>query len=642
MKPRKVYLDNTPLEEAKEKLFMQFKEKGIYWGEKEKIPAVKAVGRITAEAVWGKVSVPHYPAAAMDGIMVKAEETYGASETCSVSLKLGEQARFVDTGDPIAAGFDAVIMIEDIQQSGDSVIINAAASPWQHVRSVGEDIVMGEMVLPQNHKIRPIDLGAVLASGNIEVAVWKKPKVFVIPTGTELVEAGTENLQSGDIVDSNSWVLGWLAQERGAEFIRCGIIADNYEEIKAAVLKGVEEADIVVINAGSSAGSEDFTSSIVEELGTLIVHGVNTKPGKPVILGKIKEKPVIGVPGYPVSAVLAFNLFVSPLIDRFLGLLEDSALKTDAYMGRKITSPLGKEEFIQVKLGLVGENLVANPVSRGAGVTMSLVRSDGILHVSAKSEGLQPGKKAPIILNRPLQEINKTLVATGSHDLLLDILANELKKRGVNKSLSSSHVGSMAGLMALKKGTAHLAGIHLLDESTGEYNIPYLKLLGLENEVVLINLVYRQQGLILPKNNPKNIKSLTDLTRSDVVFINRQKGAGTRILLDYNLKQLGIDKKAINGYEREEYTHMAVAVAVKSGTADAGLAIYSAANALDLDFIPLTEERYDLAVLKEYYNSELFAELKEILHDESFCRQVEALGGYRTDDMGRVLYEAKE
>lgn len=641
MKPRKIYLDNMPLEEAQEKFFLHLNKVKDTFGKEEEIAVEESVGRVTAQPIWAEVSSPHYPASAMDGVVVKAEDTFGASETTPVALKLGEQVAFLDTGDPIPSQFNAVIMIEDIHQEGDQIIIHAPATPWQHVRAVGEDVVAAELILPQNHLIRPVDLGAILAGGVTEIKVWKKPKVFILPTGTELVAPREKNLKAGDIIESNSWVLGSLAKEWGAEFVRHQIVEDDYNKIKAAVEKGLESADIIVINAGSSAGSEDFTASIVEELGTLLVHGINTKPGKPVILGEAQGKPVVGIPGYPVSAVLTFNLFVKPLINKFLGLSLEEGPTLKAQISRKVVSHLGKEEFIQVKLGKVGEKIMATPISRGAGVTMSLVRSDGMIRIPASMEGIQGGQEIKVSLSRTPEEIENTIVAIGSHDLTIDLLANELKRTGAKTSLSSAHVGSLGGLMALKRGEAHLAGIHLLDEETGEYNLPYLKRLGLGQEVVLVNLVYREQGLMVAKGNPKQIHSLQDLTREDVIFLNRQKGAGTRILLDYELRKGDIDPGKIKGYEREEYTHMAVGVAVSSGLADVGLGILSAAKVLGLDFIPVAQERYDLAILSSYYESPLLQGLLKIISGKEFCSKVVCLGGYDVSRIGEILHSGK-
>jgi putative molybdopterin biosynthesis protein len=271
---------------------------------------------------------------------------------------------------------------------------------------------------------------------------------------------------------------------------------------------------------------------------------------------------------------------------------------------------------------------------------MSVVRADGYLWIPAGIEGFSPGKEVEVFLWRNKEEIDYTLVCIGSHDNTLDVVYNFLRRKYPHISLSSAHVGSMGGLIAIKKGEAHLAGTHLLDETTGEYNIPFIKRILPERSVVLVNLVYRIQGFIVKKGNPKNIFSFSDLTREDVVFINRQAGSGTRLLLDKHLKDLGINPSQIRGYDQEEYTHMGVAQAVASGRADVGLGIYAAAKALDLDFIPLAEERYDILIPKEFLDLEMVQAFLDIIrNDEEFKKMVVNLGGYDVRHMGKIIYE---
>jgi putative molybdopterin biosynthesis protein len=413
------------------------------------------------------------------------------------------------------------------------------------------------------------------------------------------------------------------------------------EKIKSAVVEGCEKGDLVVINAGSSAGSEDYTARVIAELGEVILHGINIKPGKPVILGWAKGRPLLGIPGYPVSTYITFNLFAKDLVYKWQGLDTPDPEFIKGRLSRQVASSLGQEEFLRVKLGRVGANLIATPVGRGAGVLMSLVRADGIVRIPAMSEGFGAGTEVDVEMLRDKKEIENTVVCIGSHDNALDLLANILKKNHPGYSLSSAHVGSMGGLIALKKGEAHMAGTHLLDEETGEYNIPYIRRILGERKIVLMNLVYRQQGLMVPKGNPKGIRGFRDLTRGDVVFINRQSGAGTRLLTDKYLKEMGIAPKDVRGYEREEYTHMGVASAVLTGIADTGMGILASAQALDLDFIPLAKERYDLAFPAEFVEMPtVSAVLRVIREDGEFRTSVEALGGYDVSDMGKVVYES--
>lgn len=656
---REIYLESTPLREALSKWLGRLESEGILKPFPGENTAVKdSLQRVTAEAVTARISSPFYHSSAMDGYAVRFAETFGAAERTPIRLKTGEKAVYVDTGDPIPEGFNAVIMIEDVnvvyQQQADPSIsslpekgqkreefieIISPATPWQHVRVIGEDIVATELILPENQRIRPVDIGAMLAGGHTDVLVRRKPRVVVIPTGNEIVEPGSE-LKTGDIIEFNTRILGGLVAEWGCEAVRFGIVPDDPEALKKAILGAYETGDMIIVNAGASAGSEDFTAEVIREIGEVILHGVSIKPGKPVILGTVKGKPVIGVPGYPVSAYITFTLFARPLLYRWQGLDIEESQILRALLSRQVASPLGMEEFLRVKVGKVGENFIATPVSRGAGVLMSLVRADGFVRIPAMSEGIGAGAEIEVELMRTRHDIENTIVCIGSHDNALDLLSNSLKKRYPGTSLSSAHVGSMGGLVALKKGEAHLAGTHLLDENTGEYNISFINRLLSDKRIVLMNLVYREQGLLVPKGNPKNIRSFEDLTREDVVFVNRQSGAGTRLLTDKCLRELGIKPGEVRGYEREEYTHMGVASAVLTGIADTGLAILASARALNLDFIPVAQERYDLAIAREFFETDLLQRLLRIVKEDSeFRNAVKELGGYDVSDMGKMMFE---
>ncbi|MBA3061174.1 MAG: molybdopterin biosynthesis protein [Nitrospirae bacterium] len=637
---REIYLETTPLNEAIEKWLKKLESQGFLKAfPGEKVMVSESLGRITAEPVTARLSSPFYHSSAMDGYAVKYQETFGASETSLKKLKLNEQAVYIDTGDPMHDGFNAVVMMEDVNVYEGHIEITEPATPWQNVRVIGEDIVATELILPENHRIRPVDAGAVLAGGYVDINVRRKPKVVIIPTGTEIVEPGT-NLKKGDIIEYNSRVLGGLVSEWGGEAVRFRIVPDNLEELKDAILEAHNAGDMVVVNAGASAGSEDFTSRAISETGEVILHGVSIKPGKPVIIGVVKNKPVLGIPGYPVSAFITFNLFAKPVIYRWQGIEMEPPEVLRAVLSRQVASTLGQEEFLRVKIGKVGDKFIATPVSRGAGVLMSLVRADGFVRIPAMSEGIGAGSEVNVELLRTKNEIENTIVCIGSHDNALDLLANSLKKKYLKLSLSSAHVGSMGGLMALKKGEAHIAGTHLLDEETGEYNVSSIKRLLSDRRIILVNLVYREQGLLVLKGNPKNIKGFEDLTREDVVFINRQAGAGTRLLTDKHLRECRIKPEDVKGYEREEYTHMGVASAVLTGIADTGLAILASAKALGLDFIPVAKERYDLAVPFEFYNTEMIMALLSIIREDNEFRDMVAnLGGYDVSDMGKVMYD---
>jgi len=637
---RNIYLKMKTLEEAREILFKRFfSDRPL---SKEMVSVPDAVGRVLAEPATAVISSPNFHLSAMDGIAVKASDTFGASEARPKELLIGKNAFYVNTGHVMPEDTDTVIMIEYVHVLDQNRIeIEAPAFPWQNVRKVGEDIVATELLFPQHHVITPYCVGALLSGGLFKVPVLTQPKVLIIPTGSELVdwrETAVEDLLPGQVIETNSFVLGKLVESCGGTFTRHDMILDDPMKIKTAILDAINsDVDIILTVGGSSAGSEDYTQYAVDELGEVLVHGVTIMPGKPVLMGQIKNKPIFGIPGYPVSAIVAFEQFVGPLISFMLGQPEKERPKVQVEPTRKIASKLGLEEFIRVKLGAVGDKIVAIPLPRGAGCITTLTEADGIIRIPKNLEGINPNESVAAELLRPLSSIQNTIVVVGSHDNTLDVLANQIRVGQKNLTLSSSHVGSMGGLMAIKKGGCHLAGSHLLDISDGSYNISYVKKYLPDMKVKLVHLVLRDQGLILSRGNPKNVKGIEDLCRKDIRFINRQAGSGTRILLDYRLNELGIDPSDVNGYENEEFTHMSVAVAVQSGTADVTLGIYAAAKALDLDFIPVVTEQYDLIIPEHYFESENIQILLETVNSSEFKKQVEALGGYSTEKTGQII-----
>ena len=623
---RQIYLSNTDIEEAVE-LYLEKLEILIKNVKAEKIDIRNANGRVTTAPVFAKLSSPNHNAAAMDGIMVISEKTYLANEANPVILNRGADFEYINTGHLLVDPYDSVIMIEDIIELGpDQVKIMVQASPWQHIRPIGEDIVAGEMILPENHKIRPMDIGAVLSGGRTEVEVYAKIRVGIMPTGNEITDT-YDNLDKGKIFDTNSWTFQAIVEDAGGIAERISPVEDDYEKLKTAVLDLTSRNHLVVINAGSSAGSKDYTANLIEDLGELVLHGIAIKPGKPTILGIINDKPVIGVPGYPGSAFLVFEEVVGPVIRKMQRISLNSPIGVKATVSRRIVSSLKYREYIRVKLGKVGEKLIATPLNRGAGVTMALVKADGLIVIPRNSEGIEIGEEATVELLTDMNIIDNTIVSIGSHDLIMDFIGSILAKDHGTR-LSSAHVGSMGGVMAVKRGEAHLAPIHLLDEDTGEYNKSYLeKYLGSE-KTVLVKGVRREQGFIVAKGNPKNIQTVKDLARKDIVFVNRQKGSGTRILTDFLLKQYDIDSKEITGYDRDMTTHMSVAAAVESGTADVGVGVYSAAKAMNLDFISIGFEDYDFVVPEKYMNTQMMNNFIEVLKSKEFEEILKELGGY--------------
>lgn len=635
---RKIYLKMKPLEEAQKLFWSHFNH---CLTEEEMIDSRNADGRVTSRPVTARFSAPSFHAAAMDGIAVLAEDTYGAADDNPVPLDLIHgRGVAVNTGHPLPEGKNAVIMIENVlldgkQQQG---IIRAPIYPWQNVRKIGEDIVATELLFPTHHQLKPADIGALVTAGCADVWVRKKPHVLIIPTGSELVNLETlpDIPAPGQTIEANSSVLAALAGRAGAAATVSPIIADDYETIKQHLLASVRsEADIVVINAGSSAGSADYTVKIIEELGEVLVHGVTIMPGKPTILGEIQGKPVIGNPGYPVSALISFEQFVMPLLFRMQGMEFPEPQKVRAVLAKNIPSRGGIEEFRRMIAGKLGTQYVCVPLKKGAGAITTVTRANSILRIPSSSEGESRGSTVELELLRPITEIARTILCTGSHDLTLDLLHDFLRKSYPPYPLASTHVGSLGGIMAIKENMTHIAGSHLLDPDTGEYNTGYIQKYLAGMEIALITLAHRQQGFMVPRGNPKNIQNVHDLVRDDVLFINRQAGSGTRVLLDYELGKAGLDGDRVEGYDNEEYTHMSVAVAVLTGKADTGLGILAAARALQLDFIPVTEERYDLIIPEEYLSLPAVKQLLVIINSAPFKKTVEKMGGYSTRETGQ-------
>jgi len=629
MGKRNLYLNTTPVDEAL-KIYLEAIKK-VLKIKYEKIQVVDALNRVTKEAVYAKYCSPLFNASAMDGIAVIAERTYGATEVNPVILSEGEDYVVVDTGDPIRYPFNAVIMAEDLMEEGSGKVrILGSVSPWKDIRPIGEDIVAGEMILPSNHKIRPIDIAVLLSAGILELVVIKRAEVAIFPTGTEIIEP-TETPKEGSIIESNSRMFENMVTVEGGIAHRFPPIEDDYEKIKGKIEEAVKLYDMVIVNAGSSAGRDDYTVEILREIGEVLVHGVAIKPGKPVILAIVEGKPVVGLPGYPVSAYIGFENFVKPVLAMLNHSSEVSHKILEAVISKRMVSSLKHKEYVRVKVGLVEDKVVASPLARGAGAAMSLVRADGFCVIEQNSEGVEAGETVQVELYKDKEEVNNTLVLIGSHDLILDVMADMMPNLYRNMFVSSTHVGSMGGLMALKRKEAHMAPIHLLDEATGEYNASYLRKL-FDEPMAIIKGVQRLQGLMVKKGNPLGIQSMEDLKK--VRYVNRQRGAGTRILFDYKLKTSGISSEEINGYDREATTHMALAALVQSDSADVGLGILSAARAMGLDFVEIGVEDYDFAVPAKYLDLPLVQAFIAILKSDEWKERLLELGGYTCEQSG--------
>ena len=629
------YLTNIPLAKAREDYLNLLQSHG-YGSKTEVIPVWDACGRVTAHAVYAHICAPHYAASAMDGVAVHAKDTFGATETTPITLNPG-QFIVVDTGDPVPEDCDAVIMVEDVVKNEDgSITIHAAAAPWQHIRQIGEDICAGEMILPSHMEVSPSAIGAMIAGGVLEIEVIRKPLVGIIPTGDEIIPPCTDP-KPGDILEFNGSIFSAMVRQWGAEAKVYPIVPDEFDAIKAAVSQAAEECDLVILNAGSSAGRDDYSTRVIRELGEVLYHGIAMKPGKPAILGCMGATPILGVPGYPVSGIIVIEQLLKPLVDHWLKVPAQCSQYVKAILTRPVVSGLKYQEFVRVRMGYVGDKLMASPLSRGSGVVSSFMKADGILEVPQGLEGYEAGAEVNVRLLCSEEKLKNTVVVIGSHDPLLDEVGDMLHVADNDVYMSSSHVGSMGGIMAVRRGEAHAAGCHLLDTATGDYNLSFIRKYFPKGGVKLIRCVGRQQGLMVAGGNPLNIQKFSDIARTGVRYVNRQKGSGTRILTDYLCKQENLDVDAIYGYDREELTHTSVAVQIVSGSADAGMGIYSAAKLYGLDFIPICIEEYDLIVPDHAWDTPQVQQLIATLKSREFKEKVLALGGYTVENPGEII-----
>ncbi len=634
---RNIYLETLEIPQALNKIRENFDFKNYL--KKEIAPSHKALHRVLSQAVYAKHSSPPFHCAAMDGYAVLAESTFTAREGRPIFLKEGSECQAVNTGNALAHDFNAVVMIEHIVQKDGGIYIENPVFPYQHIRRIGEDIVATELLFAHNTHIKPWDISALLSGGIWEVEVYEKLKICIIPSGDEILDfMDKPHPKAGEVIESNSQLLSALLEEIGCECTRLKPVKDNVEELEKALQYGLENNfHAIIFCAGSSAGTKDYTKSVIEAKGEVLVHGIAAMPGKPTLVGKCTEKLVIGAPGYPVSTLVCIEEIVIPLLCECMHKQVPEKKIREVELTGKIVSKLGTEEFIRLAVGEVDNRLIASPLPRGAGNITSVCRSQAYTQIPLNTEGIAVGQKINAYLTKPSEALNNTLVCVGSHDNILDLLHDELMKEGY--AFTSNHVGSSGGISALKNKACHLAGMHLFDSESDTFNFPFLQSMLPDYDLTVINLVLRHQGLIVAKDNPLNIQNIEDLKK--VRFINRQKGSGTRILFDHKLKEANISAEDINGYAKEEFTHMAVAANVLTQNADCGMGIKAAAQALDLSFVPLALERYDLVFPTAYIHDHRIQKMLEIIRKPQFIERINTLGGYETKYTGSLMKDGK-
>jgi len=628
----------------------------------EEIPLQKTLGKVLSDDVVSSIDVPGFDRAAMDGYAVQASDTFMATDDHPVSLKIIEKimageisnkkirlgyAAEISTGAPLPIGADCVVQVEYTQQKGDEVLIYRSHSPGDNVMAAGSDIRVGEMILRKGQRVTSREMGVLAAIGLNKVKVFKTPRIALLSTGNELVEPG-KRLEVGKIYDINASSLYAAVVENGGEPVYIGIARDNEEDIRTSLKKALDIADIVVASGSTSAGIGDILYNVINDLGKpgVIVHGLKVKPGKPAILAVADGKPIFGLPGYPASALMIFHLIVKPLIRKMAGLKTDIEWREPAKVAFKYMKARGGMEFLPVVLiSREGEH-IAYPILKGSGAVTSLALADGFIEIPENAEYLEEREEVSVNLFSP--EIKPAdLMIIGSNCIGIDMIIRQVQDLFPDASIKALNAGSIGGVSAINREEADIAGIHILDEDSNQYNIPILRKLKILDKAVLVRGYNRQQGLIMPHGNPKGISGFKDLLREDLTLINRNTGSGTRILLDTKLNEIAKEMgrtpadltKKIKGYHAEANTHSAVAAAISLGKADVGLGIKAVAKQYNLDFIPITDECFDFLILKKSLTKEVVSAFIEVLKTEAFRSEITGrdLGLSPTNETGSII-----
>ncbi|WP_457556103.1 molybdopterin biosynthesis protein [Candidatus Pyrohabitans sp.] len=633
----------------------------------EEVPLDSALGRVLARDIVAQVDVPPFDRASMDGYAVVARDTFYADEESPVELLLqgyiraGDDAQHevmpgtcvgIATGAAMPRGANAVVMVEYTEQvernGGRYVRIYKPVAPGENVMAAGADIMRGEVVLREGTKLTPREIGVLAALGMRSVEVVRRPRVAIISTGDEILPPG-EELSFGKIYDVNAYALAQAVRECGGEPVHLGIVGDSAEELRAKLEKALSCCDVVITSGGTSAGVGDLSYRVIDELGEpgILVHGVAIKPGKPMIIGVARGKPVFGLPGYPTSAMVTFDVFVAPLLRSLARLEAPERKRIRAKTAMKFYSAGGRYEYKLVNLvrGSDG-SYSAYPVLTGSGAITTLAEADGYIEIPENVEMLGENEEHEVVLlSEGIRPADLTII--GSHCIGVDLLVSLMSRERPIKA-KIINVGSSGGLRAVRRGESDISGTHLIDEATGEYNLPFIHRLGLADKAYLVRGYNREQGFVVAKGNPKGISGVADLLREEVRFINRNPGSGTRVLFDLELKKLAEERgvgvkelaREIRGYEIEAKSHSAIAAAVAYGRADVGLAIRTVAEQYDLDFIPLREEKYDFAVPGEKFSKREVKRFIDTLASKEFRRLLEDTPGLAPDrETGRVIYE---
>ncbi len=657
---RKVFRTLVTIEEAHAELYKYFKARP---GSIDEVPTSEAMGRTLAEDVIAKIDVPGFDRAAMDGYAVIAEDTFGADDDnpkrlqivgrceagrqVSISTRKGETIE-ISTGAPIPRGSNAVVMVEYTGRTNLTVEIYRPVVPGENVAAAGSDIMAGELVLRKGETITPREIGVLAALGEEKVKVFRKPRIAILSTGNELLPPGAR-LEYGKIYDINASAIAASVIECGGEPMNLGITTDDPAIMEEKLRQALQDADMVLTSGSTSAGAGDLVYGIIDNLGKpgVLVHGISVKPGKPALVAVVDGKPLVGLPGYPTSALMIFHALVAPVLRSMSGLARRPVIVLDAKLAFKTMSAKGRRELLPVHLthAATGEYL-AYPALGGSGAITSFSLSDGFIDIPDTVEFLEEGEQVKVnLFGITLKPAD--LVVIGSHCVGIDVLIGIIRERAPEFLAKVINTGSLGGLHAVKRGEADVAGVHLLDEATGEYNLPFFHRFGLQAKAVLVKGYTREQGFLLPKGNPNGIRAFEDLLGRKLSLMNRNRGSGTRILVDFCLSKIAASKamklheltSKIQGYDSEAKSHSAVAAAVAHGRADIGVGIRTVAETYGLDFVKIGDESFDFLVSKDRFDKPAVQSFLSALKSKEFASTLDtrAPGLKPSPDMGTVL-----
>lgn len=609
----------------------------------ETVPLHRALGRVLAQDIVARVDVPSFDRSNYDGFAVQAADTFGASEEQPRRVRLLDevvatavvpeteifagQSVTIATGGMVPRGADAIVMVEHADVEAGELVIRRAVTPGFGVSFAGADIAAGETVLRRGETITSREAGVLAAIGAARVSVRLKPLVGIISTGDEIIPPD-QPMQPGMIYDSNGRIIADAVCEIGGQPIDLGIVGDDRGALRERIQLALETCDVIVLSGGTSKGAGDISYHIVREMTDpgIVAHGVALKPGKPICLAASGRKPVVILPGFPTSAIFTFHEFVAPVVRRLAGLPDEMRGSVTARMAVKVNSEIGRTEYLLVGLieqadtaGADDVRLSAYPMGKGSGSVTTFSRADGFVTIGRHDEIVDAGTTVQVrLLGRDLQIAD--LVVIGSHCIGLDFLLGRLQDTGFRAKFLA--VGSTAGLQAVERGECDLAGVHLLDSATGEYNRPFLT-----TGLTLIPGYGRMQGIVYRAGDSRfEDRSVDEVlaavtTCSKTLMVNRNQGSGTRILID---RLLGGAKPP--GYSMQSRSHNAVAAAVAQGRADWGVAICVAARQAGLGFLPLSEEQFDFVVRENRCERPAVQAFMQLLQEPACRAELEEMG----------------